>query len=138
MHKRIFRNNSGRVVSTTPDGVVKSLPVDNFSCESFNLNKFGHPKSDITLMLEYSNSVNFDVSKYNAFAQRLHMLKAEKPNNKTVEQLIHEWRPSWMQTISEEQRFAEWYYHEFDETVDLPLTEKDAENETVEPSTSES
>lgn len=124
MKPRII-HHTARYRETTKDGLVKVLPVDQFSCKDFNRNKFGWPKSDLTLLLEYTTN-NVDLDKFNAFASRIHMLKAEKPNNKTVEQLIHEWRPSWIQTVSEEQAFAKWYYEEFDK----PLEKSDSDSVT--------
>lgn len=133
MHKRIFHNNSSRVVPRTSDGVVKSLPVDQFNVRDFNLNKFGWPKSDITLLVEVTQSKSFDVDRYNALASRIHMLRAEPKNNKSVEQLIHEWRPNWMQTVTEEQTFREYYYNEFEKSFETPVNDSNsAENESSE------
>lgn len=133
MHKRIFHNNTTRVVPRTSDGVVKSLPVDQFNVRDFNLNKYGWPKSDITLLVEVTQSKSFDVDRYNAFASRIHMLRAEPKNNKSVEQLIHEWRPNWMQTVTEEQTFREYYYNEFEKSPETPVNDSNpVENESTE------
>lgn len=133
MKNRIFHQKN-RFCPITKDGVLVTLPVDQFPVKDFNLNQFGWPKSDLTMLMEYSKN-NVDLDKFNAFAQRIHMLKAEPKNNKTVEQLIHEWRPAWIQTVSEEQSYAEWYYKEFESKLENKDVNPDVE--PVEPSADE-
>lgn len=114
MKVRIKHASFKRLPVTTADGTLKELPVDQFSLQEFNINSYGWPKSDLTQLIEISSSATYDESRMNAFAQRIHMLKAEKPNNKSLEELIHDWRPSWIQTIAEEQSFAKWYNETYD------------------------
>lgn len=128
MKSRIFHKTS-RFCSKTKDGILKSLPIDQFSVKDFNLNKFHWPKSDLTLLMEYTTA-HPDLEKFNAFAQRIHMLKAEPKNNKSVEELIHEWCPSWIQTVSEMQDFAKWYYVNY-ESKEVPSVDSDVNPDPV-------
>lgn len=120
MKKRILHRNVSRVIPRSSDKVVLSLPVDQFSVQDFNINAFGWPKSDITQIVELTSKKNIDTSRYEALAQRIHMLKAEPKNNKSFDDLLHDWRPSWMQTITEEQSFREWYYDVYENEVLSP------------------
>lgn len=140
-NKRFFPQ---RNFQFTPDGRAKNLPVDQFPVQPFNRNKFGWPKSDITILDELSRSRDVDISLYTAFASRLNVLRQEKgvrinltevngeltaESKEQIDLLIQQYHPHWIQTVTEERDFAQWYYENYDNVSVTNNETNDEDNE---------
>lgn len=96
-----------------PDGVLMTLPVDQFPCESCNINAFGFPKNDISLLRELSAKGGINNSRFEAAASRLNVIRASDNSKMTLEQLWQSWRPSWFQSPTEVVQFEKWYLEKY-------------------------
>lgn len=120
----MFRPNNNksivhRIFHKTIDGLENVLPIDQFPVKEFNINKFGFPKSDITIFDELQKSASIDISLFNAFASRISAIPAEKRHGLSDEDLFNMYRPSWIQTPSEMVSYVEWYHNEYQHRPDL-------------------
>ena len=80
---------------TFPDGVLKSLPVDQFPVHKSNINAFGFPSNDIQVLRELSAKGGINNDRFEFAASRLNAIRAFDNSKKTIEELWKDWRPAW-------------------------------------------
>lgn len=118
LHKRLSSKTFRVHRNITPDGVVCSLPVDQFPCKDFNKNPCGFHKSDVSILAELSGQQQLDMDLYKQFAARINNIAAkqgvnimsgDKIDREKATQLIHQWKPAWIQTQAEERAYINWF-----------------------------
>ena len=96
-----------------PDGVLCTLPIDQFPVHESNLNAFGFPYNDIAILRELSAKGGLNNQKFEVAASRLNVIREHDNSKKTLEELWQDWRPSWYQSPTELVQFEKWYLEKY-------------------------
>ena len=102
LHNRSSKKVNAYRRDLTPDGLVNSLPVDQYPVKDFNINDCGFPKSDVTIMVEMATNRHTTEDQWKQFAARITTIshstgvKVYDPEKKqfireAVTDLVHQW-----------------------------------------------
>ena len=118
MRQRILNNYHFNDIPKTPDGNVFTLGIEQFPVEPFNFNKFGFPKSDVTILIEATMNSGIYNDKFDRIASRLNVIRATEYNkDKTLEELWRDYKPASIATAAEEKAFAAYWQLHYGESV---------------------
>lgn len=116
------------VLPANEKGRVISLPVDQTPVLGQKRSVHGFYKSDIALLLDASSKG--DKAMFEKLANRLEMVSPEPENNKTIEQLFDEWKPAYLQTMSELQAWPAYLKSTHPDVYERLYGEEDRKFET--------
>lgn len=103
-------------------GRVIQLPIDQTPVVGQKKNLCGFFKSDVRLLMEASE--NGDKAEFEKLANRLEMV-SEPDNKKSVKQLFDEWKPNYLQTMSELQSWPVYLKNTHPDVYDRLYGEED-------------